>query len=71
MYLLLRLADMVKAKNLKDQGEYRNLRRAGNVWKFQVKIKGGWQEITGLSAEVSQTDAEQFATNTAYSWRKK
>ncbi len=63
---------MAKEKKAKYQGEYRALRRGNdNKWVFEVKIKGGWQEITGLSAEVPQHEAEQFAKNTAYGWRKK
>lgn len=60
-----------KPKKAKPQGEYRNLRRDGKVWRFEVKIKGGWHELSGLSAEVTQHEAEIFAKNTAYGWRKK
>jgi len=62
---------LAKEKKAKFQGEYRNLRRGNSVWTFEVKTKDGWRELTGLSNEVSLIDAQQFAQNTAYGWRKK
>lgn len=55
----------------KKTGEYRNLRLGKNIWYFDVKVKGGWQSLSGLSGETSQEDAEKFAQNTADAWRKK
>lgn len=52
-------------------GQYRNLRLANNTWHFDVKVKGGWQSLSGLSGETSQEDAEKFAQNTANGWMKK
>lgn len=60
-----------KKKKKTPIGEYRNLRRANGFWCFEVKTKDGWKELTGLSNEVSLVDAQQFAQNTAYGWRKK
>lgn len=62
---------MPRTKKPKYEGEYRNLIKAAGTWSFEVKTKDGWIALGGLSGEVNQVDAEAFAKNTAYGWRKK
>lgn len=51
-------------------GTYRNLVNE-NGWSFDVLTKAGWQRLMGLSGEVTESDAKQFAQKTADAWRKK
>jgi hypothetical protein len=61
-----------RKKKEKPKGEYRNLRIIDGIYYFDVMLKDKtWYSLSGLSSEVSRTDAEAFAQKTADSWRKR